>query len=65
MKKKVHIFVSPLYFDRIFEPNRKKLASQLGLDKLSQPDFTEYIAKKNLGLGLLGFGKARKRRNGK
>ena len=33
------------FFDNIFEPERKKLQSQLGLSRLSQPQFTEFLAK--------------------
>ena len=49
MAKVVHIMANQLYFDRIFEPNRKKLETQLGI-KLSQAKFTEYLAKNNLGI---------------
>jgi len=49
MAKTVHIMANQLYFDKIFEPNRKKLEKQLGI-KLSQPKFTEYLFKNNLGI---------------
>ena len=48
MGKTVHIFANKIYFDKIFEPNRKKLEGQLGI-KLSQAKFTEYLAKNNMG----------------
>jgi len=47
--KFVHIMASPLYFDKIFEPNRKRLELKLGI-KLSQTKFTEYLAKNKLGI---------------
>jgi len=53
-KKVVHIMANQLYFDRIFEPNRKKLEIQLGI-RLSQAKFTEYLAKNNLGINFPKF----------
>ena len=43
----VNIKVHSSYFDNIFEPERKKLASKLGLNDLSQTKFTEFLAKSN------------------
>lgn len=51
MGKVVHILANEKYFNRIFEPNRKKLERQLGI-KISQPKFTEYLANNNLGIKL-------------
>jgi hypothetical protein len=48
-KKSVHIMANQLYFDRIFEPSRKKLELKLKI-RLSQDKFTEYLAKNNLGI---------------
>lgn len=31
------------FFENIFEPERKKLQKQLGLNNLSQPDFSKMI----------------------
>ena len=53
-KKVVHIMANQLYFDRIFEPNRKKLEIQLGI-RLSPAKFTEYLAKNNLGINFPKF----------
>jgi hypothetical protein len=50
----VHIMANKKYFDRIFEPNRKKLEVKLGI-KLSQPKFTEYLANNNLGINFPKF----------
>lgn len=49
MAKVVHIMANQMYFDRIFEPSRKKLELKLKI-KLSQAKFTEYLAKNNLGI---------------
>ena len=48
-RKSVHIVANKLYFDRIFEPSRKKLELKLKI-RLSQDKFTEYLAKNNLGI---------------
>jgi hypothetical protein len=45
--KIVNIKVHSSYFDNIFEPERKKLATRLGLNDLSQTKFTEFLAKSN------------------
>lgn len=42
----VHIKVSPLFFDKIFEPKRKEMEIKLGI-RLTQPSFSEFIAKSN------------------
>ena len=47
--QKVHVLISPLYFDKVFEPQRKNMEKKLGI-KLSQLRFTEILAKKNLGI---------------
>lgn len=47
--KDVHIKTSTLYFDRCFEPDRKKMENQLGI-KLSQVRFTEILARQRLGI---------------
>ena len=42
----VSLHVHPLFFDRIFESERRNLQSKLGV-QLSQREFTEYLAKSN------------------
>jgi hypothetical protein len=42
--KRVSIQVSANFFDNIFEKQRKKLQTQLGINNLSQIKFTEYLA---------------------
>lgn len=49
MGNTVHIVVDENYFDTVFEPKRKSLEKKLGI-RLSQPKFTRYLTKKNLGL---------------
>jgi hypothetical protein len=46
IKQGVSIKVHPLYFDNIFEPERKRLQNKLGVS-FSQSKFTEYLAKSN------------------
>lgn len=41
----VHMNVHQSFFDNIFEPERKKISSRLGLNKFTQADFTEYLVK--------------------
>ncbi len=43
-RRKVTITSDELFFDRIFEPERKKLQNKLGLSNLSQPNFTAILA---------------------
>lgn len=40
----VRVNLHKSYFDNVFEPERKKLQNRLGV-KLTQPKFTEYLAK--------------------
>ena len=47
--KSVHIITSHLYFDRVFEPQRKSMEKKLGM-KLSQVRFTEMLAREKLGI---------------
>jgi len=47
--KLVRIAIHPSYFEKVFEPNRKKLELKLGI-KLSQPKYTEYLAKNKTGI---------------
>lgn len=42
----VSISVHPLYFDRVFEPERRKLQDKLGVN-FSQTKFTEYLVRSN------------------
>ena len=44
INKNVHINVSPLFFDNIFEPERKKL-EKIKKVSFSQRAFTEFLAK--------------------
>ncbi len=42
-KKKVTIAVDLKFFDNVFEQERKKMRDQIGLDNLSQTDFSSMI----------------------
>ena len=42
------IRVDKNYLENIFEPNRRELEKKLGI-KLSQTQFTKYLARANLG----------------
>lgn len=44
---KVHLLASPLFYDKIFEPQRKKLAVKIGKSNLTQWEFTHFLAKSN------------------
>lgn len=46
IKRHVSIQVSPMFFERVFEPNRKKFERMFNV-KMTQPRFTEYIARVN------------------
>ncbi len=41
--KKVTIAVDLKFFNNVFEQERKKMRDQIGLDNLSQPDFSRMI----------------------
>ena len=43
----VSIKVSKLYFDNIFEPDRKKLSQKIGRN-FTQKEYTEFLARKQL-----------------
>lgn len=59
--KKVSVQISELFFENIFEPERKKLEKQIG-SRVTQVNFTEFLAKKKVkfvfpkqrGLGTIG-----------
>ena len=44
----VIIKVHKNFFDKIFEPERKRLQAKFGLSKFTQPQFTEFLAKSNI-----------------
>jgi len=46
-KKVVYLKVSELFFDKVFEPERKKMEKKIGVG-LSQRSFTEYLAKRKI-----------------
>lgn len=47
--KSVHIIASNLWYDRIFEPQRRSMEKKLRI-KLSQVKFTEMLAREKLGI---------------
>lgn len=44
--------VDPDFFDNLFEPARKKVQKQLGLDRLTQRDFTKMISKSKMNFDI-------------
>ena len=44
----VHVILHKDYFDKVFEPNRRSFARQVGLPDISQVKFTEYLSKNNM-----------------
>jgi hypothetical protein len=45
--KPVSIKVSKLYFDKVFEPDRKRLGVKIGRN-FTQKEYTEFLARKKL-----------------
>jgi hypothetical protein len=61
-KRPIHISTHYLYFERIFEPQRKKLEKKLKIP-LSQTRYTELLARKSLGIKIpKNFNKLKRRR---
>lgn len=46
-RRHVSVHLSKLFFDNIFEPERKKLEKQTGT-RVTQINFTEFLAKKKV-----------------
>lgn len=44
----VTLRVDKHYFDKVFEPARKRMQNRLGLSKFTQPQFTAYLAKSKM-----------------
>ena len=61
-KDSVTIKVHRNFFDKVFEPNRKKLAKQIGLIDISQTKFTQFLATKNDPLGINSMFKKSRRK---
>lgn len=53
----VSIKVDKMYFDRIFEPDRKKLGVKIGRN-FSQKEYTAYLARKKLKIHAPKMGRA-------
>jgi hypothetical protein len=49
--KPVSLKVDKMYFDRIFEPNRRKLSTKIGRN-FTQREYTAYLARKSLRIGI-------------
>jgi len=49
--KPVSMNVDKLYFDRIFEPGRKKLSQKVGRN-FTQREYTAYLARKKLRINM-------------
>jgi hypothetical protein len=47
----VHISVDRLYFEKMFEPQRRRMEKKMKIP-LSQSKFTELVARKRLGIKL-------------
>jgi hypothetical protein len=45
----VHVKLGKLYFEKCFEPDRRRMEQKLGI-KLSQVRFTEILARQRLGI---------------
>lgn len=70
VRDSVTMNVDKQFFDEMFEPARKNVQNQLGLDRLGQKQFTKMLFKSNMKLdlkikpmgGIDGFKKLRKRK---